>query len=94
VNVDYLRSRRDDILWVGQTNRLAADFERLKKILGLPIECVLPADPVASHRRLDSDETCLSPVGIKNIERWYAADYLFLTHFAAKASGGITRPGS
>ena len=88
VDVDYLRSRRDDILWVGQTSRLTADFERLKHILGLPIECALPADPVASHRRLDTDETCLSPVGIKNIERWYAADYPFLTYFAAEASGG------
>ena len=48
VDVDYLRSRRDDILWVGQTSRLAADFERLKQILGLPVECALPADPVAS----------------------------------------------
>jgi len=94
VDVDYLRSRRDDILWVGLTSRLTADFERLKQILGLPIECALTADPVASHRRLDTDETCLSPVGIKNIERWYAADYPFLTYFAAEASGGIARPGS
>jgi hypothetical protein len=94
VDFDYLGSRRDDILWVGLTSRLADDFERLKQILGLPIKCVLPADPVVSHRRLDTDETRLSPVGIKNIERWYAADYPFLTHFAADAAGGIARRGS
>jgi hypothetical protein len=94
VDFDYLGSRRDDISWVGLTSRLADDFERLKQILGLPIECVLPGDPVASHRRLDADETCLSPVGIKNIERWYAADYPFLTYFAAEAAGGIARYGS
>jgi hypothetical protein len=87
-------SRRDDISWVGLTSRLADDFERLKQILGLPVECVLPADPVASHRRLDTDETCLSPVGIKNIEQWYAADYRFLTYFAEEAAGGIARCGS
>jgi len=62
----------------------------LKQILGLPIECVLPADPVASHRRLDTDETCLSPVGIKNIEQWYAADYLFLGLLAGR---GLYIPG-
>src|SRR5215472_17408388 len=94
VDFDYLGSRRDDISWVGLTSRLADDFERLKQILGLPVECVLPADPVASHRRLDTDETCLSPVGIKNIEGWYAADYPFLTYFAAEAAGGIARGGS
>jgi hypothetical protein len=94
VDFDYLSSRRDDISWVGLTSRLADDFERLKQILGLPIECVLPADPVASHRRLDTDETCLSPVGIKNIEQWYAADYPFLTYFAAEAAGDIARRGS
>jgi hypothetical protein len=94
VDVGYLESRRDDILWVGQTSRLAADFDRLKQILGLPAECVLPADPVASHRRLDSDETYLSPVGIKNIERWYATDYPFPTYFVGEASGGNATPGS
>jgi hypothetical protein len=93
VDVDYLGSRRDDILWVGLTSRLADDFARLKQILGLPIECVLPADPVASHRRLDTDETCLSTVGIKNIEQWYTADYLFLSYVAAEASGGDARRG-
>jgi hypothetical protein len=30
VDVDYLRSRRDDILWVGQTSRLTADFRAVE----------------------------------------------------------------
>jgi hypothetical protein len=63
VDFDYLGSRRDDMSWVGLTSRLADDFERLKRILGLPIECELPGDPVASHRRLDTDETCLPVPG-------------------------------
>jgi hypothetical protein len=69
VDTDYVRSRRDDIIWVGLTSCLDDDFERLKGLLNLSCGCVLPSDPVAAHRRLETDEIHLSSAGHENVKR-------------------------
>jgi hypothetical protein len=71
----YLESRKNDILWIGWTDRLSVDFERLKQKLGLPPECRLPTDSVQTHKRLETDPTALDPVGEQNIRQWYQADF-------------------
>ena len=76
----YLDSRKNDILWIGWTDRLTADFEGLKQTLGLPRECRLPTDGVQAHKRLETDPTALDPVGEQNIRRWYQADFELLDY--------------
>ena len=76
----YLDSRKNDILWIGWTDRLTADFEGLKQKLGLPRECRLPTDGVQAHKRLETDPTALDPVGEQNIRRWYQADFELLDY--------------
>ena len=86
VGVEYLRSRRSDILWVGRTETLTEDFADRAAILRLPRDCRLPHDPIAAHRRLASDPTGLDPPTIANIKSWYAADYAFLEYFFGAAA--------
>jgi hypothetical protein len=93
VSPAYLEERRADILWIGLTGRLAADFERLRRLLDLPAACRLPSDPVAAHRRLDSDDTRLDAEAAANIRAWYAADYAYLA-FAARADDGVGSDGA
>lgn len=80
-DVSYVNARRGDILWVGLTSRLSDDFERLKRLLSLPKECHLPADPVVAHRRLHSDPVHLSEPAVDNLKSWYSSDYEFLEYF-------------
>ncbi len=80
-DLDQVRARRADILWVGLTSRLDNDFEELKRLLNLPEDCRLPVDPLAAHRRLETDPVDLSPAGVDNIKSWYAADYRVLAYF-------------
>jgi len=72
--LDALMARRDDILFIGFQERLDADFERLKTLLGLPAGLTLPSDPVVAHRRLDGQPTALDAQAVKNLETWYAED--------------------
>jgi hypothetical protein len=80
-NLDYVRARRPDILWVGLTGRLSEDFDELLKTLGLPSHCSLPQDRVTAHRRLDTDPIWLSELAASNVRTWYAGDYAFMEHF-------------
>jgi hypothetical protein len=74
----YLDLRKNDILWIGWTDRLTTDFDGLKQRLGLPLECQLPTDSVQAHKRLETDTTTLDPVGEENIRQWYQADFALL----------------
>lgn len=87
VSVDYVRSRRPQILWVGLTERLSEDFAELRRILGLPPDCQLPDDPKMAHRRLETDPTWLSERAVDNIREWYAGDYAFMSHFFGPGTG-------
>lgn len=77
-SVEYLESRSQDVLWIGRTEHLTADFETLKQLLNLPAECALPASDVLSHRRLETDDTWLDAVGLQNIKQWYHSDSVML----------------
>jgi hypothetical protein len=71
------RERLSDVFFVAQQQRLDADFEFLKRKLGLPPEARLPSDPIAAHRSLHDPEP-LSEVARSNLERWYASDLAFV----------------
>lgn len=75
---DYVLERLTDIVWIGRTESLESDFEKLKQRLGLPHALALPSDPVAAHRTPDGFSTELSETGRKNVTDWYAADCAFV----------------
>lgn len=74
----YFRSRRSDILFIGFQETLNADFEILKKILGLPEQAKLTDDDVAANRSPKGMLTQLNSEAIRNLEVWYSKDYHFL----------------
>ena len=77
-NEAYLRSRLDDLLLIGRTERLADDFERLREALTLPDDVQLPDDAVGSHRSPRTGEPSLEPDAVETLRRWYARDYDFI----------------
>jgi len=72
-DADTLRSRADDVFFIGFQERLDQDFVDLKLRLGLPAEAELPRGDVA-HRAPAGSATHLSAVARANLERWYAED--------------------
>ena len=70
-----LENRRADILMIGQTERLAASFRKLKMSLGLPEAIVLPTDPFDAHVTPGGYERKLSEKASRNVQEWYAVDY-------------------
>lgn len=76
---EYFLSRVDDILFVGSQENLNQDFEKLKKVLGLPASLELPQDKVNMHKNPDPDtDKRLSLQANRNLREWYSRDYDFL----------------
>jgi len=79
--VDWLisaeRLAQPDILWIGHTETLAADFERLRAILGLDDSHQLPAVGDVKRNASRYSDT-LSPLGEANVRDWYAEDFRLL----------------
>jgi len=71
------RARLDDLFFIGLQDRLDADFERLKEMLGLPTGTRLPRDPIAAHRGPREADSQLGVVARSNLEQWYADDLSF-----------------
>ena len=76
-DIDYYKSRKDDILFVGFLETLNEDFEKLITILNLPPHLQLSTDPVKAHKNIDSNET-LSELSIANLKDWFSEDYNFI----------------
>lgn len=75
-----LAARRDEILFIGRLENFTADFELLKKPLGLPADLALPHDPKLANRDSANrgDTSPLEPEAVKWIKNWYRRDYDFL----------------
>ena len=74
---DAFAERLDDIVFIGLQEELDADFERLKRRIGLPYDIRLPTDDVAAHRNPGALDRSLSPVARENLQAWYAGDVAF-----------------
>lgn len=77
-SIDYFRTRRDDILFIGRQEYLNEDFELFKQILGLPKGLKLPRDRVKANISPVSCDNNISPEGASNLKKWYSRDYEFL----------------
>jgi hypothetical protein len=97
-SIAYVSSRISDLVYVGFQETLAADFERLKEILGLPRHCILPADAVQAHKTPEGYETTLTDQAVQNLKKWCAEDYAYIALFeklktqAFEADGNVKTP--
>ncbi|MES2659685.1 MAG: sulfotransferase family 2 domain-containing protein [Verrucomicrobiota bacterium] len=80
-NEEELAAREDAILFIGRVESFDADFELLKKPLGLPPDMALPKDSKSTNRSSsDSDRRPpLEPAAVEQVKKWYRRDYDFLT---------------
>ena len=78
VDLDYFRSRIDDVLFIGFQESLDADFAELVRILGAPPATALPTDDVGAHRTPPHLDRSIAAAGAAALERWYAEDFVFL----------------
>lgn len=72
------RRRLDDVLLVGRQERLADDFERMKRVLDLPGDLGLPTDDVRAHRTPAGLDKRLSEEAVAALLDWYRDDYRFI----------------
>lgn len=98
-NEDSFRRRLRDVFFIGFQERLDADFDLLKRKLGLPADAQLPSDDAKAHRTPASFPRDLSEGARANLERWYASDIEFVTlcrGLAQSLNGStqLTRPTS
>jgi hypothetical protein len=75
---EALATRSGHLFFIGRQESLAADFDRLRQLLGLPQDVRLPDDPVKSHRRPGNLDDKLDEVARRNLEDWYRQDYEFI----------------
>ncbi|MEM7219478.1 MAG: sulfotransferase family 2 domain-containing protein [Pseudomonadota bacterium] len=80
ISIDYLDSRRDDVLFIGFQESLEADFERLRSLLGASAEVSLPKDDYNAHRNPDDLDKRLSDKAIGNLRAWYREDFQFVEY--------------
>ncbi|HVN02580.1 MAG TPA: hypothetical protein VMT68_20435 [Caulobacteraceae bacterium] len=73
----YFRSRLDDVLFIGFQEDLAADFERLKRVLGLPPALTLPGPDTVAYQKSPTPPEPLDTVARANLVAWYADDVRF-----------------
>ena len=78
INDDNFNRRLNDIIFVGTQKNLNKDFERLKKLLYLSDEYILPKDNIKAHKNPDDVDKDLSDKAYKNLKDWYSEDYRFL----------------
>ena len=77
-DVEYLASRKNDILFIGFQETLNDDFNALIGLLGLSDSIQLPTDPAKTNRTSGIIDSHLSDIASKNLEIWYAEDYEIL----------------
>ena len=77
-DLDYFRSRIDDILFVGFQESLDDDFLRLKELLCIPASAELPRDDVSAHRNPSNLDYTINENYLPALKQWYKEDYEFI----------------
>lgn len=90
----YVRKHIKKILYVARQESLDEDWERLKELLDLPREQMLPDDAVLAHRSTHTDDREISPKGVRALREWYADDYELLELCEDLRRGIIPSPPS
>ena len=71
-------ARLGDVLFVGRQERLAEDFEEVKRLLRLPPDVSLSTDETRAHRAPDGRDKRLGPEAVGALLAWFADDYRFI----------------
>jgi hypothetical protein len=89
----YFRRHIDKVVYVARQETLDDDWERLKELLDLPREQMLPTDDVYAHRTayMPDDDRTISDKGVEALRSWYADDYELL-EIAEELRSGEPRP--
>ena len=74
----YLYLNRGKVLYVARQESLAEDWERIKELLGIPQEQMLPVDDIVAHRASYTGDMSIGEEGLLALRRWYAEDYRLL----------------
>ncbi|WP_115718583.1 sulfotransferase family 2 domain-containing protein [Gallaecimonas mangrovi] len=75
-SLEYLRSRRDDVYFIGAQETLNDDFQLLKAKARLPDSVQLPdRNNIVSNTMPDEFDKTLSAQAEQNLRNWYAKDY-------------------
>ncbi len=77
-SIDYLESRKDDLLLVGFQETLNEDFERLCNLLDLPEGVCLPKEAFRVNRNPRESDPALHPDALRSLKEWYKEDYQLL----------------
>jgi hypothetical protein len=89
----YVRKHIDKVLYVARQETLDADWERLKELLNLPREQMLPQDAITAHRTTYDGDLEISEKGVDALRSWYADDYELLEIGEEIRNGGVqSRP--
>ena len=85
------------VLYVARQETLDEDWERLKDLLGIPPDVMLPHDDRGAHRTDYPRDIAIGERGRAALARWYAEDYELLEIAEDLRQGPIsqssTRPG-
>ena len=71
----FFRENLDKVLYVARLETLDEDWERLKELLDIPRDVLLPQDDRGAHRTSYPRDTAIGERGRQAIARWYAEDY-------------------
>lgn len=88
-DLEYFKSRLEDLLFIGFQETLDEDFEELKKTLCLPRRLSLSPDNVIAHKNPPGLDKSLENASIAALSDWYAGDIELVSFCRAlKASRG------
>jgi hypothetical protein len=71
----YLLKHVEQIVFVARQETLDDDWEKLKDLLNLPREQMLPHDEITAHRTTYDGDRDISDKGVAALREWYADDY-------------------
>lgn len=78
IDDEYFISRAADVMYIGFQESLAADFIKLKSILGLPPEAELPTDDIGAHRNPANVDRHIGDIAAEALKKWYKKEYHFV----------------
>lgn len=74
----YMLQNLDKILYIARQETLDEDWEKVKKLLDIPRDQMLPHDAVNAHRTTYEGDMTFSEKALDALRVWYADDYRLL----------------
>ena len=77
---DYLKKRKEDVLFIGLQENLTEAFEKLKALLGIDRDLALPSDPIKAHKSPETEEKNID-VDVRGVLKdWFREDYKMIEY--------------